>query len=214
MALGSSDDDTIRASHTGSEILSDSASTVAKTELFAADADHSAVVSAWRATTISGGSVVGWLVLGRCRCRHWHWHNTRGGLCYGSGWLGSRYRYWGGRSTGCEDATGTARDLRCSRGTGCRSTSLGLGRGAAWAGWSACRRASKLATTCTHCVLLGASSTGDFIAEDNFLCTHDRTLARVGVVEVHGEIGGALGWRKVGYEHIREMTKRRSNTSS
>ena len=59
--LGRCDDSAVRARHASGKVLSDSAATVAKTELLAANANNAAVVGARSALAVGGSGVVGWL---------------------------------------------------------------------------------------------------------------------------------------------------------
>jgi hypothetical protein len=89
MALRGRNDGAAGARHAGSKVLSDCASTVAETELLAADADHAAVVGAWSAVAVGGcGGVRGGRLL---RSSTWGGlHGRSGRLRCGRGGLSSR----------------------------------------------------------------------------------------------------------------------------
>jgi hypothetical protein len=87
-ALGGSDNCVVGAHHAGGKVLSNSAATVAKTELLAANADNSSIVGARSAVAVAGGGVAGYL-----RSSGW---SSWGRLSSGNGGLG-RWRSCSGR---------------------------------------------------------------------------------------------------------------------
>jgi hypothetical protein len=203
-ALGGTDDNAIGASHTGSKVLSNSAATVAETELVGADANNSTIVGARSAVAInrsdgSGGVVA---ILGRDRSSS------------GSG-LGLGRRTWGSSSgSGCgsrgstrgEDTAWVGRlgsiAIRRSAGNSrlalnWRLAGLGLSRSARF-------RRSDLTASSTELVLLGAASTSEGVSERGSVALNER-LARVGVDEVLILGSAALSGWEVGNEHVGKL---------
>jgi hypothetical protein len=83
-ALGGGDNSAVGAHHASGKVLSNSAATVAKTELLAAHADHSSIVGARSAVAVAGSGVAG--DLGSSGGSSWCW------LSSGNGGLGRRDR--------------------------------------------------------------------------------------------------------------------------